>query len=149
MLFPCGANHELQLTVVHPRTVVIERFDASVAHGTMRTSWWSVELASHTPLHAHGDAIDLDVLVQRRPKVVVAIFLRTRCKCKHIAITISLRCHCHAPEPAQPSTNAFVTTAFAICQHSPFGMEPGSMNVARKKFVMTNSATTPCTIAIE
>lgn len=50
--------------------------NAVIADGTMRTSGRTVELAGHTPLHPHGDAIDVRVLVQWRPELVLTVLVR-------------------------------------------------------------------------
>ena len=47
---------------------------AVVAFATVRTPGRPVELAGYAPLHPDGDAIHLDVLKERRPKVVVVFF---------------------------------------------------------------------------
>lgn len=65
--------------VVHPRTVVVERLDAVIADRAVRAARRSVELTGDAPLHAHGDAIDLGVLVQRRPELVFAVLVWWRC----------------------------------------------------------------------
>jgi len=61
--------------VVDPRAVMVKDLDTVVADGAMRAPWWSVELARDTPLHPNGDAIDLYVLVEGCPEVVVLVFV--------------------------------------------------------------------------
>lgn len=65
--------------IVHPRTMVIERLDAVIADGTVRAARWPVELTRHAPLHAHGNAVDFGVLVERRSEFVFAILVWRRC----------------------------------------------------------------------
>lgn len=49
-----------------------------IADGAVRAARRPVELARDTPLHPHGDAVDLHAAVQRRSKVVFSIFVRWR-----------------------------------------------------------------------
>ena len=54
---------------------LLSYLDTVVADGAMRAPWWSVELARDTPLHPDGDTIDLYVLVEGCPKVIVLVFV--------------------------------------------------------------------------
>lgn len=57
--------------VVHPGTVVVERLYAAVAHAAVGTARRTVELACRAPLHAYCDAVDLHILVQWKPEVII------------------------------------------------------------------------------
>lgn len=49
-----------------------------ITNTTMRATWRSIKFAGDTPLHTYGNAIDLDTLIQRSPKVILPLFVR-RC----------------------------------------------------------------------
>lgn len=44
-----------------------------VTNTTMWTTWWSVKLASVTPLHTHCDTININILVQWNSKIILLI----------------------------------------------------------------------------
>lgn len=54
--------------------------DTMVAHAAMRTSGRTIELARNAPFHTNSDAVNVDVLVERRPEVVLPVFVRRGCK---------------------------------------------------------------------
>lgn len=62
--------------VVHPRAVVVKRLNATVADAAVRAARGTVKLAGGAPLHAHRDAVDLHVLVQGEPEVVLLLLVR-------------------------------------------------------------------------
>ena len=101
--------------VVDPRAVVVEGVDAGVAVGTMGAAWWSVELTRDAPLHADLSPVDLNSLVEWSSEVVVSIFVRRSC------FRASVMCLTHTQAAG----------------HSPLGMTPGSMKVARVKLETT------------
>lgn len=49
---------------------------AVVADGAVRAPGGPVELAGGAPLHAHRDAVNLYVLIQRGSEVILAVFIR-------------------------------------------------------------------------
>lgn len=130
--------------VVHPRAVVIEGLffynerklrlikkfladskrsylDAVIAHGTVRTPWRSVELTRHAPFHPHRDAVDLGILVQRGPELVLAIFVRWGCKAKQ-NIRIQFCCFFFQSNGHKHKVNRdhwlIALTPLAMCMHS-------------------------------
>lgn len=61
--------------VVHPRAVVVKGLNAVIADGAVRAPGRPVELARDAPLHAHRNAVDFGIFVQRRPELVLAVFV--------------------------------------------------------------------------
>ena len=61
--------------VVHPRTVMVEYLNAVVADTAVTTAGRPIELAGDAPLHPHGDPVDLDVPVERRPEIVISVLV--------------------------------------------------------------------------
>lgn len=62
--------------VVHPGAVVVKRLYAAVAHTAVGAARRTVELACCAPLHANRDAVDLHILVQWKPEVIVLLVIR-------------------------------------------------------------------------
>lgn len=93
-----------------------------IADGAVGASGRTIELASDAPLHAHRNPIDVRVLVQRGPELVLTVLVRGSCKgtwddeCDH---------------------------KFLGRNNSPLGMTPGSMKVASVKLAMTKKVMTP------
>jgi len=98
-----------------------------IADAAMRATWRSIKLAGNTPLHAHGNAVDLHALVQRSSEVILPIFVRRR---------FNEKPYCSVPVARHKIAQAH----FKL----PFGMTPGSMNVASEKFITTKKVMTPC-----
>ena len=48
---------------------------AAVADGAVGAPWRPVELTGDAPLHPHGDPVDLDVPVERRPEIVISVLV--------------------------------------------------------------------------
>jgi hypothetical protein len=63
--------------IVDPGTVVVEDLDAVVADGAVAAARGTIKLAGDTPLHPHGDSVDLHVAVERGSEVIVPVFVRT------------------------------------------------------------------------
>lgn len=54
----------------------IDYLDAFVADGAVGTPRGPVELAGDAPLHPDCHSVDVHILVERRPKVVVFVLIR-------------------------------------------------------------------------
>lgn len=55
---------------------MVKCLNAAVADTAVGTAWRTVELASGAPLHAHSDAIDLHILVEGKPEVIILLLVR-------------------------------------------------------------------------
>jgi len=63
--------------VVDPGAVMVKYLDAVVTHTAVATPRGSVELTGHTPFHSDRDSVDLYIPVERRPEVIVPVFVGT------------------------------------------------------------------------
>ena len=61
--------------IVDPRTVVVKDLNTVVTDWTVGASGWPVELAGDAPFHAYRDPIDFHISVERRSKVIFAVFV--------------------------------------------------------------------------
>lgn len=116
-----------------------------VANTTMGTTRRSIKFARDAPFHAYRNPIDLDTLIQRSPEIILPIFVRRSLKKgeKYIVkIKLSRLC------AIRIARNHFfylstIENLTRSTYYLPFGITPGSMNVARVKFVSTKKVITP------
>lgn len=62
-------------TVVYPWAVMVKRLNAVVAHGAVRAARRTVEFTRNAPFHAHRNAVNFCIFVERRTELVLPIFV--------------------------------------------------------------------------
>lgn len=103
-----------------------------IANAAMRATRRSVEVARDAPFHTDRNAIDFYAFVQWSTEVVLSIFVGWCFKQNRII-----------RRNRRSLTRSYTTSALIL--YLPFGMTPGSMNVASVKFASTKKVMTPCT----
>lgn len=100
-----------------------------IAYRTMWAPRWSIEFTGDTPFHFHSDAIDFSIFIEGCTKFLFAILIGGSCiywlkiKREHIKMHFySLR---------------------ERSWYLPFGITPGSINVANVKLANTKNVMTP------
>ena len=61
--------------VVDPGTVMVEYLNTVVTHTAVTTAGRPVELAGDAPLHPHGDPVDLNIPIERGPKIIISVLV--------------------------------------------------------------------------
>lgn len=125
----------------HRILVILTYFNTMVAHRTVWTSRRTIEFTRNTPLHSHCDAIYFGVFVEWSSELIFTIFVWGSCKQKRNSekkkktswdnkVIFQLFCN-------------FCLLDLAKWLCLPFGITPGSINVASEKFAITKKVITP------
>lgn len=110
-----------KICVYEYQELICTYFYAMIAHTTMRTPGWSVKFTCNAPFHPYSDPIYFYVSIQWSPIIIFPVLV--------------WRCW----NMFQKLNRSFLSESTQL----PFGIMPGSINVAKVKFAKTKNVMTP------